>query len=80
MRFPKDNATFLTKRSIENIIKSLFALQTADRESNTRGCYLPEFIRRQVMYMNGYEITMICIASMTLLLKLIEFILNQIKK
>ena len=32
------------------------------------------------MRMNGYEIVMICIAAMTLLLKLIEVILNQIKK
>jgi len=32
------------------------------------------------MRMNGYEIAMICIAAMTLLLKLIEVILNQIKK
>ena len=30
--------------------------------------------------MSGYEITMICIAAMTPLLKLIEVILNQIKK
>ena len=32
------------------------------------------------MCMTGYEITMICIAAMTLLLKLIEVILNFIKK
>ncbi len=30
--------------------------------------------------MDEYQITMICIVAMTLLLKLIEFILNQIKK
>lgn len=30
--------------------------------------------------MDGYQITMICIAAMTFLLKLIEFILNIIKK
>jgi len=32
------------------------------------------------MDMDGYQITMICIAAMTLLLKVIEFIMNQIKK
>ena len=32
------------------------------------------------MCMTGYEITMICIAAMTLLLKLIEVIYNLIKK
>jgi len=34
---------------------------------------------RQVVYMNAYEVTMIVIASMTLLLKLIEVLkdLNQ---
>jgi len=32
------------------------------------------------MRMTGYEITMICIAAMTLLLKLIEVIYNLIKK
>ena len=42
--------------------------------------HLPEYEGRQVMDMDGYQITMICIAAMTLLLKLIEFILNQIKK
>ena len=35
---------------------------------------------RQVLDMDGYQITMVCIAAMTLLLKLIEFIMNQIKK
>ena len=30
--------------------------------------------------MDGYQITMICIAVMTLLLKVIEFILNQTQK
>ena len=30
--------------------------------------------------MSGYEITMICIAAMSFLLKLIEFFLNQNKK
>ena len=30
--------------------------------------------------MDGYQITMICISAMTLLLKLIEVILNQINK
>ena len=32
------------------------------------------------MDMSGYEIIMICMAAMTLLLKLIEILLNQIKK
>ena len=32
------------------------------------------------MYMTGYEITMICIAAMTLLLKLIEVIFNLLHK
>ena len=32
------------------------------------------------MDMDAYQITMICLAAVTLLLKLIEFILNQIKK
>ena len=36
--------------------------------------------RKRVMRMTGYEITMICIAAMTLLLKLIEVIYNLIKK
>ena len=35
---------------------------------------------RQVMDMDVYQTTMVCLAAMTLLLKLIEFILNQIKK
>jgi len=32
------------------------------------------------MDMDVYQTTMVCLAAMTLLLKLIEFILNQIKK
>ena len=32
------------------------------------------------MYMTGYEIAMICIAAMTLLLKLIEVIINLLHK
>ena len=32
------------------------------------------------MCMSAYEIIMICIASMTLLLKLIEFIFDSIRK
>lgn len=39
-----------------------------------------EFVRKQVMRMTGYEITMICIAAMTLLLKLIEVIFNLFHK
>ena len=35
---------------------------------------------RQVMVMDGYQITMVCISIIALLLKLIEFILNQTKK
>ena len=36
--------------------------------------------RKRVMYMTGYEIAMICIAAMTLLLKLIEVIINLLHK
>ena len=44
------------------------------------GLGLPDYQGRRVMCMNGYEITMICIAAMTFLLKLIEFIFNSIRK
>lgn len=37
-------------------------------------------IQRQVMRMNAYEIIMICIASMTLLLKLIEALTGKNQK
>lgn len=38
----------------------------------TRSLRLPDCERRQMMYMSAYEIIMICIATMTLMLKLIE--------
>ncbi len=63
-----------------NIIKLPFEFQMADREQIRVAFYLPDYQGRQVMDMSGYEITMICIVAMTFLLKLIEVLLNQIKK
>lgn len=51
------------------------------RQEEIRGALrLPGMQTRQVMRMNAYEITMIVIASMTLLLKVIEVIINLMKK
>ena len=47
---------------------------------HTRSLRLPGIQTRQVTRMNAYEITMIVIASMTLLLKVIEVIYNLMKK
>lgn len=51
-----------------------------DREYRTRNVHLLDFQGRQVMYMSVYEIVMICIASVGLLLKLIEAVTGRNQK
>ena len=76
----KSPCSFLTSRNKFSIMKLPFDPSGGRQGVNTRSLYLLSFIRKQVMYMTGYEITMICIAAMTFLLKLIEFIVDQNKK
>lgn len=63
-----------------SIIKMPFERSKGRQGGDYAGLGLPICERRQVMCMNAYEITMIVIASMTLLLKLIEFIFNSTRK
>ena len=57
-----------------------FEQSNGGQGENTRSFGLPDYKRRQVMDMNAYEVVMICIASMTLLLKVIEVIYNLNRK
>ena len=71
---------FLTKSLLFHIIK-----KPSEQSDSKTGRQYPELAPaehkgRQVMDMDVYQTTMVCLAAMTLLLKLIEFILNQIKK
>ena len=62
----------LSLRSSDGIITFGQGVNTRRRACWTQG--------RQVVYMSAYEITMIIIASMTLLLKLIQVIKDLIQK
>ena len=59
---------------------SRFSIMRLDREYRTRNVHLLDFQGRQVMYMSVYEIVMICIASVGLLLKLIEAVTGRNQK
>ena len=49
----------------------------AGQGGNTRSLHLLDSVRRQVMYMDAYQIIMICLAAITLVLKLIELYINR---
>ena len=52
----------------------------AGQGGNTRSLRLLDYQGKQVMYMDAYQIIMICIAAVTLVLKLIEFYHNINRK
>ena len=76
----RQKAFFLTSQDKSNIMKGSFEQSNGGQGVLARSLRLLTSIRRQVMAMSEYEITMILIAALTLMLKRIEFILNQSKK
>ena len=49
----------------------------AGQGGNTRSLRLLDYQGKQVMYMDAYQIIMICLAAITLVLKLIDLYINR---